>query len=80
MTRNLLVLAAAGAFAATTAFAASQADTDGDGMISIDEFTAAWPDMTEAVFVSVDANGDGMIDETELADARAAGILPADES
>lgn len=55
----------------------SAADSDGDGMISADEFTAAYPDQDPAVFVAVDVNADGMIDADEFAVAVADGGLLA---
>ena len=35
--------------------------------------------MTEEQFTTADVDADGMINETELADARAAGLIPADQ-
>jgi len=68
--------------AATPALFAQDAgpDVDGDGMVSIDEFAAAWPDLTEETFVAADTNGDGMLDADEIAAAAEAGVMPASES
>ena len=52
-------------------------DADGDGMVSMEEFAAAWPDLAEDSFTMVDANGDGMLDTDEIATATDAGLLPA---
>ena len=52
-------------------------DTDGDGVYSMDEMKAAYPDLTDEVFSEVDANEDGVIDAEELAAAEAAGLLTA---
>lgn len=51
-------------------------DTDGNGSYSIEEMTAAYPDMTPDIFAQVDVNGDGGVDADELAAAREQGILP----
>lgn len=65
---------------ATVAVAANAqtvvSDTDGNGTYSIEELRAAYPDLTDEVFASVDANGDGQVDADELAAAQEAGVLP----
>ena len=55
-------------FCGTAAIAAdmSAADSDGDGLISAEEFTAAYPDQDPAIFVAVDVNADGMIDADKI--------------
>lgn len=67
--------------AATPALFAQDAgpDVDGDGMVSMEEFTAAYPDLTEESFAMADANADGMLDADELAAAAEAGVMPATE-
>jgi hypothetical protein len=40
-------------------------DTDGDGMLSMEEVTDVLPDISEDQLTIADANGDGMIDEVE---------------
>lgn len=52
-------------------------DTDGDGMVSYTEALVAMPEMTEAEFAALDANGDGMLDTDEMAAAEDAGLIPA---
>ncbi|MCB1338973.1 MAG: hypothetical protein KDK10_16480 [Maritimibacter sp.] len=68
-----LMLAASSALYAQDA----GADTDGDGLVSMDEFAAAYPDLGEDAFTSADANADGMLDADEIAAATEAGVLPA---
>lgn len=51
-------------------------DTDGNGSYSIEEMTAAYPDITSDIFAQVDVNGDGGVDADELAAAREQGTLP----
>lgn len=80
MTRKFMIAATTIAMAAgaTAAFAATEIDTDGDGMYSFSEMLAVLPTLTEETFMSVDGNADGMIDDTELAAAQEAGLIPAD--
>jgi hypothetical protein len=51
------------------------ADTDSNGIWSLTEMQTAYPDLTEDVFVTLDANKDGGIDTAELTTAVAAGTL-----
>ena len=69
-------------FAATPALYAQDAgpDVDGDGMVSMEEFTAAYPDLTEETFAIADTNADGALDADEIAAAAEAGILPMNET
>ncbi len=50
-------------------------DTDGNGTHSIEELTAAYPDMTPELFAQIDVNGDGSVDADELAAAREQGTI-----
>lgn len=54
-------------------------DSDGDGMITIEEFAAAFPDLTPDEFTLADTDADGLISGDELSAAAEAGILPAME-
>lgn len=67
---------AASAFALLATQVLAQADTDGNGTLSMDELRAAYPSVTEEQFAQIDANGDGAIDADELDAARADGLLP----
>lgn len=58
------------------AFASTDMDADGDGVVTLEEAQAAHPDLTEAQFAAMDANGDGGLDADELSAARDAGQLP----
>jgi len=52
----------------TAAFAAadfSAADADGNGEVTVEEFMAANPDMTEEQFTALDQDGNGMLSEEE---------------
>ena len=77
MTRKLIAAAAILA-ASAAAYAMTDGDTDGDGALSMDEFIAAYPDLTPEHFVNADTDADGMINDAEFAEAQAAGIIPAD--
>lgn len=50
-------------------------DSDGDGVYSVEEVTAAYPTVTAELFVEMDANEDGALDAEELAAAVAAGLI-----
>jgi hypothetical protein len=52
-------------------------DTDGNGTYSMEELITVYPDLTNEVFVSIDANADGAVDSDELATAVDAGTLTA---
>jgi len=40
---------------------AAEMDTNGDGMLSVEEVQAAYPDVTGGTFIAIDANGDGRL-------------------
>lgn len=54
-------------------------DANEDGFVSLVELQATYPDVTEADFTEADANGDGLLDEEELAATREAGLIPMAE-
>ena len=64
-------------FGGTAALAMTAMDSDGDGMLNVEEFLAGYPDLTAAEFEASDMNADGMLDVEEHAAAVTAGILPA---
>lgn len=60
------------------AFAAvADVDTDGDGVASFTELLAVYPTLTEEGFSAIDANGDGVVDDAEMAAAQEGGLIPA---
>ena len=73
----ILLLAAAPAWALSEGMAAL--DGDGDGMLSLEELQAGYPDVSGDAFLTMDANADGMLDGDEVTAAEAAGLLPASE-
>ncbi|MBK5933101.1 EF hand domain-containing protein [Rhodovulum imhoffii] len=52
-------------------------DVDGDGVYSLDEILAVYPDLTEETFAEIDTNADGVVDADEMAAAVEAGLLGA---
>jgi len=55
-------------------------DTDGDGMVSYDEFIAVHADVTPEAFAELDTTGDGWLDAAEVTAAVIGGsiTLPVD--
>jgi hypothetical protein len=77
---NKTVLALALSFGVTALAANAQttvSDTDGNGVYSIEEMTAAYPDMDAALFGQIDVDGSGAIDADELQAAREGGLISA---
>ncbi|KIC36742.1 calcium-binding protein [Leisingera sp. ANG-M7] len=78
--KNLALTAAAIAALAASPLAAmesiTEADTDGNGTYSLEELQAAFPDLTEETFATIDANADGEADLAEVKAAEEAGLLP----
>ena len=79
MTRKTTLTLIAATLTATTSFAMTEIDANGDGVLSMGELLAIYPEMTEEQFVEADADSNGLIDETELAAARESGLIPADQ-
>ncbi|MDF1873591.1 EF-hand domain-containing protein [Vannielia sp.] len=52
-------------------------DSDGNGTYSMEEMTAAMPDLTPEVFAQIDTSADGEVDATEWEAAVAAGLITA---
>jgi len=75
--RSVLFAASAfGVLAAGAAFAQTEElDTDGDGMVSYAELLVVVPDLSEADFVTLDMNADGMLDADEITAAQDAGLI-----
>jgi hypothetical protein len=73
--KQALALVAALGLTTGVAFAQTVEDTDGDGVYSFAELQAAFPDLTDDVFVLIDTNGDGSVDPEELEAAIATGLI-----
>jgi hypothetical protein len=50
-------------------------DADGNGTYSLEELVVSYPNLTQEVFVAIDANADGAVSAEELAAAVAAGTV-----
>lgn len=72
---KLMLIALIAMGAANAALAQTVEDTDGDGMFSMEELLTVYPALTEERYGEIDVNGDGAVDEVELAAAQEAGLL-----
>ncbi|MEM9550076.1 MAG: hypothetical protein AAGA05_02805 [Pseudomonadota bacterium] len=61
------------------AFAQTELDTNGDGVLTLDEVQAAFPEITVENFAAMDVNADGALDGDEIVAAQEAGLMPATE-
>ena len=59
------------------AMAQSSADANGDGVLTLDEVQAVYPDVTAEQFSAMDLNADGALDDSEVQAAQEAGLMPA---
>ncbi|NDR54947.1 hypothetical protein [Aliiruegeria sabulilitoris] len=50
-------------------------DADGDGVYSLAEMQAAYPDLSKELFAELDGDADGMISAEELAAAKEDGMI-----
>lgn len=57
---------------------ATQVDTNEDGVLSLAEMQAVYPDMTEEQFMTVDLNGDSVLEDAEVKAAQEAGLIPTE--
>ncbi len=77
--KTTLTAAALAALVAGPVLAQDAMDANADGMYSMEELMAAFPEMTQETFTTADANADGSLDAEELAQAQADGLIPATE-
>ncbi len=56
---------------------AAEVDANGDGILSVAEVQAVYPDMTTEQFSAMDLNADGALDDGEVQAAQEAGLMPA---
>ena len=79
MTKRMQLILAGllGLGVSTAALAAEVEDSNGDGMYSMEELMVVYPTLTEELFGTIDGNGDGAVDDAELAAAVDAGVLVA---
>lgn len=80
MTKTIwTVLVTAGLTFPTSLMAATELDANGDGVLTIDEVQAVYPDMTPETFTAIDVNADGALDDDEVVAAQQAGLMPPSE-
>lgn len=75
MTKFIATLLGFG-LAASTAIAASEIDTNGDGLMTIGEVQAVFPDVSADAFAEADINDDGALDDAEMVAGQEQGLLP----
>jgi Ca2+-binding EF-hand superfamily protein len=79
MTRTLTRLITASLLTVPLAALAADymsADSNQDGMLSLQEVQAILPEMSTDTFIAVDADGDGLLNADELAVAQSEGLMP----
>ena len=59
---------------------AADADANGDGVLTLDEVQTVFPTVSTDMFVAMDINADGALDETEITAAEEAGVMPTEPS
>lgn len=77
MTRTTVTAIVLTLLTAGTVTAANAADTNGDGVLTIDEVQAVMPDISADAFNVMDLNADGALDADEVQAAQDAGLMPA---
>ena len=77
MTKFILPTLCATGLLASAALAATEADTNGDGVLTIDEVQAVMPEITAESFSAMDTNADGALDSAEVEAAQSAGLMPS---
>ncbi|MCZ4351582.1 EF-hand domain-containing protein [Roseovarius aestuarii] len=88
MTKFIAILIGMGALAnsavaqssMTMAESVVELDANGDGVMTIDEMMAAYPEMTADQFSQLDTNGDGALDDAEMVAGQEQGLIPAPAS
>ncbi len=80
MTKFIAILLGLGALA-NSAIAmgekAVEVDANGDGVMTVDELQAVYPDITAQTFAQLDTNNDGMLDDAEMVAGQESGLLTA---
>ena len=79
MTKFIAILLGLGALA-NSAIAMGESvievDANGDGLLTVDEVQAVYPDITAEVFAEIDTNNDGALDDSEMVTAQEKGLIP----
>ncbi|WP_170477595.1 EF-hand domain-containing protein [Ruegeria arenilitoris] len=73
---NLAFISAIALLLPAWSFAQSSVDTNGDGVLTLEEVQIVMPEIDTDSFAAMDANGDGTLDADEISVAQGAGLLP----
>ena len=73
------ILASLLALCPVLASAAGKVDANGDGVWTLEEVQAAFPEMSAEGFNAIDVNADGLLDQAEVTAAQEAGLIPVTE-
>ena len=76
MTKFIAIAIWLGALAQSAA-AMTEIDANGDGLMTIEEVRAVFPEITAETFSAVDVNGDGALDDAEMVAGQEQGLIPA---
>lgn len=80
MTKFIAILIGMGALAQSAVAMSdtvAEIDTNGDGLMTMEEVRAVYPEMTAEQFSAIDANGDGALDDAEMVAGQEQGLIPA---
>lgn len=75
--KTLMLTAVIAMGLAAPSWSATEVDANGDGMLTLDEVQAVFPEITVDTFTAMDVNADGALDDDEVLAAQNAGVLPA---
>jgi len=78
-TLSAITLATAMTPALAMSEGATEVDANGDGVLSVEEVQAVWPDMTAEQFAELDTDGDGALNDAEVMAAEDAGMMTTEE-
>ncbi|UAB91113.1 hypothetical protein I5192_18385 (plasmid) [Ruegeria sp. SCSIO 43209] len=77
MSRVSIVALLSSLFAVPAFAMPTDLDMDGDGLASLAELQTKYPEVSDDLFLEIDANSDGFINEAELLAAVDAELLPS---
>ncbi len=77
MSRVSIVALLSSLFAVPAFAMPTDLDMDGDGLASLAELQTKYPEVSDDLFLEIDANADGFINEAELLAAVDAELLPS---
>lgn len=78
MKKALVTVIALTSAVALPAWAATDIDTNGDGVMTLDEVQAVFPEVTAEVFATADTDADGALSDEEMVAAQEAGTIPSE--